>query len=382
MDDIEPKDKVVGGRLRSEFRNDIDGESPELVSVIIPAFNAATNIRQTLDSVRAQTYQTFEVIVVDDGSTDDTRAVVEEFVREDSRFHLVRQENRGVGDARNAGIRKARGKYIAPLDADDVWYSEKLEKQVARLARCGPETGFVYCWSAFIDGHGDFVDTAPHLKVEGRLRHAFVMRNIVENASIPLFRTSVFEKIGLYLTRDEQGGAQGCEDWDLALRIAEVFNVGVVPERLVAYRLRPNSMSANGESMAASFATVIRRARQRNRDLPSATFRWSRGHFYRYLAHRCDYWGNHSGFFRYFKEAIIANPVFLLDAVTYTTLFKSVFRLVARSIGIHTAELTGQPPEKMGEGENLGYSKIRQIVNVIFDHIEAKRWSAALNDQT
>jgi glycosyltransferase involved in cell wall biosynthesis len=360
----------------------IDGQSPELISVIIPAFNAATNIRQTLDSVRIQTYQNFEVIVIDDGSSDNTTAIVEEFVRNDSRFQLVRQENRGVGDARNAGIRQARGKYIAPLDADDLWYPEKLEKQVARIKQCGDETGLVYCWSTFIDGHGEFADKARHLKVEGRLRHALVMRNIVENASIPLFRTNVFEKIGLYLTRDEQGGAQGCEDWDLAIRIAEIFSVGVVPERLVAYRLRRNSMSANDESMAASFATVIGRARQRNRDLPSATFRWSRGHFYRYLADRCDYWGNHSRFFRYFKDAIIANPVLLLDAVTYITFLKSVFHWGARSIGIHLAELTGESPERTGERVNLRYSKRRQIVNVIFDHIEAKRWSAALKDQT
>jgi glycosyltransferase involved in cell wall biosynthesis len=357
-------------------------KGPELVSVIIPAFNAATNIRQTLDSVRAQTYQNFEVIVIDDGSSDTTNAIVEEFVRNDSRFHLLRQENRGVGDARNAGIRQSHGKYIAPLDADDLWYPEKLERQVARIQQCGSEIGLVYCWSTFIDGNGDFVDKARHLKVEGRLRHAFVMRNILENASIPLFRTNVFEKIGLYLTRDEQGGAQGCEDWDLALRIAEVFSVAVVPERLVAYRLRPNSMSANDESMAASFGTVIRRARQRNRDLPSDTFRWSRGHFYRYLAERCEYWGNHSRFFRYFKHAIVANPVFLLDAVVYITLFKSVFHLVARSSGIHPAELTRESPEKMGEQVNLSYSKRRQIVNVLFDHIEAKRWTAALNDQS
>lgn len=360
----------------------IDGQSPELVSVIIPAFNAATNIRQTLDSVRAQTYRSFEAIVVDDGSSDGTTAIVEEFVRNDSRFQLVRQVNRGVGDARNAGIRKASGRYIAPLDADDLWYPEKLEKQVARIQQCGGETGLVYCWSTFIDGNGDFVDKARHLKVEGRLRHAFVLRNIVENASIPLFRTNVFEKIGLYLTREEQGGAQGCEDWDLALRIAEVFSVGVVPERLVAYRLTRNSMSANDESMAASFATVIRRARERNRDLPSDTFHWSRGHFYRYLADRCEYWGNHSRFFRYFKDAIIANPVLLLDAVIYITFFKSVFRLVARAIGIHLAELARESPERMGERVNLRYSKRRQIVNVVFDHIEAKRWSAALNDQT
>jgi glycosyltransferase involved in cell wall biosynthesis len=360
----------------------IDGESPELVSVIIPAFNAVTNIRQTLDSVRAQTYQNFEAIVIDDGSSDGTSAVVEEFVKRDSRFRLVRQENRGVGDARNAGIRKARGKYIAPLDADDLWFPEKLEKQVARMKQCGSETGLVYCWSTFIDRHGDFVDNSFHVTVEGRLRHAIVLRNVVENASIPLFRTKVFDKIGLYLTRDEQGGAQGCEDWDLALRIAEVFSISAVPERLVAYRLTRNSMSADAESMAKSFATVIRRARQRNRDLPSATFRWARGNFYRYLANRCDYWGQYYKFLRYFKEAIMSNPVLLLDASIYFTLLKSMFCGIAGSTGIHLGELSRESHESKEERPSVRHRKRRKIFNMIFKHIESKRWSAALDDHS
>ena len=360
----------------------ISGQGLELVSVIIPAFNAATNIRQTLDSVRAQTYQVFEVFVIDDGSSDSTSAIVEEFVNKDPRFHLIRQENGGVGDARNAGIRKARGQYIAPLDADDIWFPEKLEKQVARMKQCGSETGLVYCWSTFIDGRGDFVDPGYHLAVEGRLRHAFVVRNIVENASIPLFRTNVFEKVGFYLTRGEQGGAQGCEDWDLALRIAEISRIGVVPEPLVAYRLARNSMSADAENMAASFATVIQRARQRNCDLPAHTFRWSCGHFYRYLAHKCYYWGHYSRFLRYFKEAITADPVLLLDAATYRTLLKSAFDIIAGSIGIHLAERATGSSEKLGEQVDLRRRKRNKILNMIFNHIESKRWSAALNDQS
>jgi glycosyltransferase involved in cell wall biosynthesis len=106
-----------------------------LVSVIIPAFSAAADIRQTLNSVLAQTYQAIEVIVVDDGSSDATAAIVEEFVTRDTRFQLVRQSNAGVGAARNIAIQRARGKYVAPLDADDLWFPEKLEKQVACMER-------------------------------------------------------------------------------------------------------------------------------------------------------------------------------------------------------------------------------------------------------
>ena len=115
--------------------------------MIIPAFNAAEYIRETLHSVLAQTYRALEVIVVDDGSADATGSIVKEFVKKDARVHLVRQCNAGVGAARNTAIRMARGEYIASMDADDMWFSQKLEKQVACMELYGEETGLVYCWS-------------------------------------------------------------------------------------------------------------------------------------------------------------------------------------------------------------------------------------------
>ena len=98
-----------------------------IVSVVIPAYNAAAFIRGTLDSVRAQTYTQHETVVVDDGSTDDTGDVVQEyFSGHGMRGRVVRQENRGIAAARNAGMRAATGAYIALLDHDDLWYPEKL----------------------------------------------------------------------------------------------------------------------------------------------------------------------------------------------------------------------------------------------------------------
>src|SRR5215471_17058932 len=102
-------------------------------------------------------YEAIEVIIVDDGSKDATCAIIEEFVNKDPKFQLVRQTNAGVGAARNTGIRRARGKYIATLDADDLWFPEKLEKQVACMEQRGSEAGFVYCWARTIDEHGDFL---------------------------------------------------------------------------------------------------------------------------------------------------------------------------------------------------------------------------------
>jgi glycosyltransferase involved in cell wall biosynthesis len=341
-----------------------------LVSVIVPAFNAATYIRQTLDSVLAQTYRTIEVIVVDDGSRDSTANIVEEFVARDPRFQLIRQSNAGVGAARNTAIRKARGKYLAPLDADDLWSPEKLEAQVACMEQSGIDTGLVYCSSTLIDEQGKVLHSGETKTLEGRLRHAMVLKNLLGNASVPLFRASALEKVGLYLTREQQGG-QGCEDWDLALRIAETFNIHVVPEHLVGYRQCASAMSVNVGGMEASFATVMRRARQRNGDLPPAAFRWSAGYFYQYIAEKCYESQHYPGCIRYLTRAVDANPVLLLNPRIYKAGTKSLLSLMP------------DPMEKNGTGTNLSPRKRRKRpfkLDGIFRHLELARWSAALRD--
>ncbi|MBV8102766.1 MAG: glycosyltransferase family 2 protein [Verrucomicrobia bacterium] len=342
-----------------------------LVSVIVPALNAATYIRQTLDSVLEQTYRKIEVIVVDDGSSDSTAEIVEEFVVRDPRFQLVRQSNAGVGAARNTAIKKARGKYLAPLDADDLWSPQKLETQVACMERSGINTGLVYCSSTLIDEQGKVLHSGEIKTLEGRLRHAMVLKNLLGNASVPLFRTSALEKVGLYLTRAEEQGGQGCEDWDLALRIAENFDIRVVPEHLVGYRQCASAMSVNVGGMEASFANVMRRARQRNGDLPPAAFRWSAGYFYQYIAEKCYESHHYPSCIRYLTRAIAANPVLVLNPRIYKTGTKSLLSLMPG------------PMEKNGTGTDalakIGRKRPFKL-GATFRHLELARWSAALED--
>lgn len=284
-----------------------------LVSVIIAAYNAAADIRTTLASLRAQTYLAFEAIIVDDGSTDDTAAIVEEFVRADTRFRLVRQANAGVGAARNTALALARGVYLAPLDADDLWEPEKLEKQVAAMEQGGPTVGLVYCWSRRIDQDGRLISYGHPYTVEGRAHRAFVLRNLLSNSSVPLFRASAIAAVGPYLTRAEQNGGQGCEDWDINLRIAEKYLIRLVPEYLVGYRQKASCMSVNAAIMSTSYETVVRRARERAPDLPDAFFRWSAGHFYTYLASKSYQWGFYSWSLRASLRALAADPIQLLS---------------------------------------------------------------------
>ena len=138
-----------------------------LVSVILPVYNGESDVEVTLDSALEQTYRNIEVIIIDDGSRDGTRALVEARALRDSRIRVITQLNRGVAAARNRGLADARGEFIAPLDADDVWDPMKLERQVGRMMEAGDNTGLVYCWWVWIDAQGAVLDCSPRWRIEG-----------------------------------------------------------------------------------------------------------------------------------------------------------------------------------------------------------------------
>ena len=153
-----------------------------LVSVVIPAYNAAATVEATIGSALGQSFPSIEVIVVDDGSTDTTAELVTRLARTDRRLRLVQSENKGVAHARNLGIEHSRGTFIAPLDADDLWQPTKLEKQVAAFQR-DPELGFVYCFHDRINSSDEIVWRGHSHAVNGWafLQHAVM--NFVGNGS-------------------------------------------------------------------------------------------------------------------------------------------------------------------------------------------------------
>jgi glycosyltransferase involved in cell wall biosynthesis len=349
-----------------------------LVTVIVPAYNAAQHLRHTLESIRRQTYPSIEVLVVDDGSTDATPDVAAEFARLDPRFRTIRQANAGVGAARNTAIRHARGEFIAPVDADDVWYPRKLEKQVACMRVGGDAVGLVYCWYVRIDDEGREIGYSTRVDIEGWIREAMVFRNFVGNASVPLIRARVLEDVGLYLTRAEQGGSQGCEDRDLNLRIAERAEFRVVPEYLVKYRQRKTAMSANPRGMRGSFRVVTRRAKDRNPDLPRRLFRWSRGAFHAYQMRKCYRLGNYGGCLRCIGFAALADPVMLLDVKLHSLLVRAAIKAALRlppdlrrrwreGGTRHSPALASPAPADRLERPNALYRRIEQ-----------RRWMAAI----
>lgn len=201
------------------------------VSVVIPVFNAQDVIRETIESVLAQTWTDREIVVVDDGSRDGSGDIVRSF---GERVRYIRQENGGVARARNRGIAESAGRYIALLDHDDLWHPQKLEKQVAVLDR-RPEVGMVITDVAHIarDGKPMGIVGAGYNPAEPFAR--LFVRGYVPTPSAALIRRSVFETAGGF---DERFHSAGMDDHELWTRIAARYEIANIPEPLTYHRNR------------------------------------------------------------------------------------------------------------------------------------------------
>lgn len=235
---------------------DDDATGEPFVSAIIPAHNAAKTIEETLHSVRAQTYRNYEILVVDDGSSDETVRIAEAHAAEDSRVRVIVQPNGGVAAARNTGILAARGDLVAPVDADDLWAPTKLARQ-AELMRANPNAALCYTWWACIDRRGRVTGHGGRHRAHGDALTEMCRTNLVGNGSGAMMRKGAVIAAGLYDSGLRARGAQGCEDYKLYLALAAAGDVEVVPEFLTGYRTLPNNMSSDVAQMFRSHLIVI-----------------------------------------------------------------------------------------------------------------------------
>ncbi len=211
-----------------------------LVSVLTPAYNAAAFIADTVTSVLAQTLPDLELIVADDGSTDDTTDVVRDAARGDPRVVVIASPHGGPATARNAAFAVARGRFVALLDSDDVWMPGYLEEQVRLAERC-PDAGVVTANA--INRGGDF-DGRPLWPATAGLRRLTLHDLVVEENAVcimSLFRREIFEQVGGF-----DPHFTGNEDYEFWLRVANA-DVGIVQNRRVLgyYRRRPGSVSSD-----------------------------------------------------------------------------------------------------------------------------------------
>lgn len=208
-----------------------------MVSVIIPTYNARQYICRAVDSALAQTYQDIEIIVVDDGSTDDTVGVLKKY---GGKVRILSQKNSGPSAARNKGIREARGQYIAFLDSDDRWASEKLEKQLG-VIQDDPAVRFVNCSVCFIDEDTGKKRTESKSDIpRQKFLHKLHVENLVGSPSGWLVARECFDAAGVF---DES--LKVAEDWELALRICKRYKYSVLPQTLLYMTVRPGSQSSD-----------------------------------------------------------------------------------------------------------------------------------------
>lgn len=224
---------------------------PDLISVVVPAYNAVPTLDETMRSVLRQTHADLEVIVVDDGSKDATRQMADDFAARDPRVRVISKANGGVAAARNTGIDAARGDYVALLDADDLWHPDKLRLQLDRFHQ-GPSTlGLVYNWYRRIDTSGRVVDASAAPVVEGWVLYRHLDWNFVSNGSTPLIRRSALGDIRFDPSLNAAGN-QGCEDYLLQLQVALRHQFACVPAYLTGYRRTEGAMTEDVGRMIRS----------------------------------------------------------------------------------------------------------------------------------
>lgn len=219
----------------------------QTVDVIIPIYNCEKHLSATLESLVKQTCQDFNIILVDDGSTDGSGKIISDFIRRyPEKIKYFWQSNRGPAAARNRGIKESSSPYIAFLDADDIWLPEKLEKQVKALKK-NPHAGYVYCDCLFCDEQGRPIEN--YVRKNQLLRGYIILDLFLDHFIMTpavLLKRECIEKIGLFNEPLKVG-----EDYDFFLRLANIYPAEVVEEKLWKRNIIQNSLSRQNFEMDA-----------------------------------------------------------------------------------------------------------------------------------
>ena len=222
------------------------------VSVVMAAKNYAKFLPVAVESVIAQTYPNWELIIIDDGSTDATPEAVKPYLR-DARVRYTRADRLGQSRAKNLGIALSRAEFIAYLDADDAWHPTKLEKQL-HLMQAQPRVGVCYSLRSLIDDRGNALPTKIQYPERGEVLTKMMLRNFVCFSSV-MVRRVVFEHVGWF--------DPNCDlsiDFDLWLRVAKHYEFDYVPEELVLYRTGHGNLSQKLTDRVATALSIMHRA--------------------------------------------------------------------------------------------------------------------------
>lgn len=306
-----------------------------LVSVVMPLYNSAATVRASLESVLAQTYPNLEILVVDDGSTDDGPALCRSY--DDPRLRIVQQKNRGLAGARNTGIRECCGSIVAFLDSDDLWLPEKIERHVEHLLT-RPEVGVSYSCSAFIDAAGQPLGIFQTPALHHITPELILCRNPISNGSCVVLRREVLDGIrfeaNLYGTPESywfDDSFRQSEDIECWIRIAlqTRWQIEGIGEALTLYRVTSGGLSANIEKQFASWQRVLDKTATYAPDFIARHGRRARGYQLRYLARRAFQERQPRVGVRLAHQAIATYPRLLLEEP-----FRTLITLAAGYLGL------------------------------------------------
>lgn len=248
------------------------------VTVVIPSYNRAHLVADALDSVAAQTHRPISIILVDDGSTDDTAGVVEAWAARhpDVPLTYLTQPNRGKCSARNAGAAAVTTPYVAFLDSDDCYLPDKTARQVERL-EADPDLGAVYCGIVDVDLRTGERSVQVHAYPQGRLFERLLVRDVTNPTSTYLIRKSVIDDVGAL-----NEAIDGRTDWEMTLRMAKKYAIGAVPEALIEFRAHAGPRTAsNRQHEIGGFRYIRERYREDLAALPFRTRAAARSTYYR-----------------------------------------------------------------------------------------------------
>lgn len=229
---------------------------PPLFSIVIPCYNAQHTLRETVASVIAQSLSDWELIVVDDGSSDSSLDLIAELAANDSRILVVNLAHRGVSAARNEGVRLTRGHYLAFLDADDLWHPDKLARHAEHLAKHS-EVGVSFARVQFMSPSGEPSPQFSAVPPEGLSAFSLLTENHVSTSSNIVARREVFEALGGF-----QEGMSFAEDQEWLLRVAAHgrWRLAGIDDALVYYRTSTGSLSSSLERMEHGWLDLLDKA--------------------------------------------------------------------------------------------------------------------------
>ena len=288
--------------LKSSLPAVLDNSITQKISVVIPTYNYADFISEAVESVLAQTFPVFEIIVVDDGSNDNTEEIIKQF---GDKVKYIKQRNGGVCAARNNGVENAGGDFIAFLDADDVWFPEKIEKQMAKFAE-DTKIGLVHCRMREFDTESGETMRLHLEGEEGWVADGLLLLDktiIIGCGGSIIVRRKAFETVGGFDTNLKVG-----EDWDFCYRIARKFKVGFVREILVDYRYHGKNSHLNVREMDRSMNIFYEKAFDTDYKSILRLRRKSYGNFYKILAGSYFTAGNYQRFMKYLLKSLWLMP--------------------------------------------------------------------------